>query len=45
MPAPATAPWFIPMLKPCAPLTLRTAVIARRVKSASSAHSSTVSSV
>ena len=45
MPAPATEPWFIPMLKPWAPLTLRTAAIARWVKSASSAHSGTVRSV
>ena len=28
MPAPATVPWFMPMLKPCAPEAVRSAVIA-----------------
>ena len=45
MPAPATEPWFIPMLKPCAPLTERTTRIAVCVKAPSSATSSAVRSV
>ena len=45
MPAPATEPRFIPMLKPCAPDAWRRAVIARLVNSANSAVSSTVRSV
>ena len=43
MPAPATAPWFIPMLKPCAPLTrliVRMAVLVNAATSAVSASSS-----
>jgi hypothetical protein len=31
IPAPATVPRFIPMLKPCGPDTVRSAVIARLV--------------
>ena len=42
MPAPATAPWFMPMLKPCAPEAVRSAVIACLVSSASSAVSGSV---
>jgi hypothetical protein len=45
MPAPATDPWFMPMLKPWAPLTLRTTRIAVWVKAPSSATSSAVRSV
>ena len=37
IPAPATPPRFIPMLKPCAPDAARSAVTARLVKAASSA--------
>jgi hypothetical protein len=32
MPAPATEPWFMPMLNPCAPETARTTRIAVWVK-------------
>lgn len=45
IPAPASAPWFIPMLKPCAPDAARSATMARLVKSASSAVSAPSSSV
>ena len=45
MPAPAIAPWFMPMLKPAAPDTDRTTVIACWVSCAISAASSTVVSV
>ncbi len=45
MPAPATEPWFIPMLKPWAPEAVRSAVIACLVSSASSAVSASVRSV
>ena len=45
MPAPATEPWFIPMLNPCAPLTARTVRIAVWVNAPSSATSSAVRSV
>ncbi len=45
MPAPPTAPWFIPMLKPGAPLTCRMTRIAVWVNAASSAVSSVVRSV
>jgi hypothetical protein len=45
IPAPATEPWFIPMLKPCAPLTERTTCIAVCVNEPSSATSAGVRSV
>ena len=45
MPAPATEPWFMPMLNPCAPLTERTTRIAVCVNAPSSATSSAVRSV
>ena len=45
MPAPATEPWFIPMLNPCAPLTRRTTAIAVWVQAPSSATSASVRSV
>ena len=38
-------PWFMPMLNPCAPEAVRSAVIACLVSSASSAVSSASSSV
>src|SRR5438093_467825 len=38
IPAPAIAPWFIPRLNPCAPLTSRTVRIAVFVKAATSLH-------
>jgi hypothetical protein len=45
MPAPATEPWFMPMLNPCAPVTVRTTRMAVWVNSPSSATSAAVRSV
>ena len=45
LPAPATAPWFMPRLKPCGALALRIARMACWVRSAIAAASSGASSV
>ena len=45
IPAPATAPWFIPMLKPCTAETLRSVCIACLVSTLISSASSAVVSV